>query len=87
MTDETKFVTVTAKPVITTSSPPNTTYHLSIDSINPSFWVEHGRYTTIDEVLRAFTPPIKQSYQDALVAALTNGEEISFSLEHAYDSL
>jgi hypothetical protein len=38
-------------------------------------------------VLQAFEPPLSVGYQNAILTKLLEREAISFSLEHAYDSI
>jgi hypothetical protein len=87
MSDQLHFINVTITPVIRVGERKETLYRITHDGSSASMWVEHGTHKTLEAVLAAFSPPLRASYQAAVLSALANGEVITFSLQHAYDSL
>jgi hypothetical protein len=86
MENPTDFLTVTIKLVDRRDGQPGWQFRL-LNSHGENPMVESGLYETPEAASRAFSPPIRVSYQAAIVSALSKGEPISFSLEHAYDSV
>ena len=87
MSDQSNFINVTITPVIRDGERTETRYRITHDGSSSSPWVEHGTHKTLEDVLAAFSPPLRASYQAAVLSALANGEVNTFSLQHAYDSL
>ena len=86
MNEKIRFVNVTITPVIRDGERAETLYRITHDG-GASWWVDPGTHKTLEAVLAAFSPPLRASYQAAVLSALANGEPITFSLQHAYDSL
>jgi hypothetical protein len=62
-------------------------YHVNVegDPGAAALWVQHGKYSTISQVLGAFSWPLKPAVRDSMILNLQMQKRVSFSLEDAFE--
>lgn len=76
------YPTVTVTTIVRNDK---TFYSLTSDSNMINSVVNFGVYETADQLLAAFTWPLKAEFQTAVLNAISESKPISFNLENAFD--